>query len=1323
MNSLSELYKAITSETDGKDRALLLIELRTWLNKSCNFDPRSGHELSQNLDSVLLKIRTQRLNNHLPDCNVIQDRLFRILEHVNDALVSIIKNINNKTLREHALVPIYAAREVDSVSIQWLSKQTGRNLREKLAGKPYIKAVRRRSSADTIENRLLKAFVIKLEDLLFKREDLYKALSINCDDELLLILQRWLRTEEAKEIGLWSNIPPNNTLLQHKHYRKIWDAWLWLQRLDDDIQRDTQRINLDLITSIYWSVVSELKQSKQIRIIQQPVSFDYDNYLLSTTFPTLEGYFYPFVDSSLLHGNIKNISLEKKFGFVYSKNKNKDYFFHANDLNKRISLDDFNTGDSVSFILGKNDKGECAKKVEFKQHINPGKFACKFQNNTIEIKIGSQPVFTLTPSDVELALQLNPKPLNELINQIIRTVLRYFGIVLSSPSSTVCPSVLSKKSVIDLFSIRPDFVTDSESDQIRFFPYRLLLQQWKDSQNNIIDIDCAKSNAIKLSENILSCSLYSLFSESLEDDKEFDYFKKQAAMFFSNKIKKHLAVDSLTYLVPDAINEFSLEMIRRSINFNYPNATPLPRSIAAVFDWQDSTAFKKSNIKENDVFIVIDINNKGYSFTPIVCKYNSDLKNKLPDTRGITWERHPSVFIKKYNISNKLEKVITEKHFTKASILLELLGLQGISKEAGQLSFSDDDSNWYDIPEELTNLSHTYSLEYKELLNEICNIPIVKNHPNKKLYLLPLSSVIKRPRNLKDSVYWSGAKHSLVKGGLTLTDWQEGVDAPLWRDHLPELSIEVSQNGRIKPFFLVKDTTVIPLRGKQESIPIDQTFTLRANKSAYYFPLKIGDGKQAAKYHAELKSPAFPLAEDTECSLKMTYTYGSDNPYQLRFVPKYPEKVGFHSVFVQWRSIDTMPPADLSSLPIPSFPKKKKWSDFEKYPKDDGKGYSDLIDWVQRDLSLLININNFLSNNDSSKRIYDDEKFKYRNWRTDKNGKHICWVNYSFGEVFFHENNFEKFVSDAAEVSFDLEKQNGRDGYRALNITLGKTLPKSISNKLKKSMRFPVLTIWNNGHSLSEPDAPNDFRNIVKQGINSALSLRKLDETTTALKEELFFFLSCLHKDTPIEIAELLVKYSKDKQNLRKYHRHIAFAIGSGELDWQKELLRNTLIPIDNEGLTRSMTLEILAIAFWRVEEIIDHLTEDDIKGLLSDLQNTLEFDLDKLKNTTKFYIVSTLCKHLELLLALLRARKSEDENIKVLLSPDNKIIKKLIETVDKAVALVVEKNIQIKSRIDLEINKPDQVHKTPDLLYALKMYLTGDDWANTIEVIGVSDE
>ena len=68
-------------------------------------------------------------------------------------------------------MPIHAVRELDANSFIKLSNRPGRTIREKLAGKPHMQAVRRFQSVDLPENRLLKAFVRHLVELLEFRLD------------------------------------------------------------------------------------------------------------------------------------------------------------------------------------------------------------------------------------------------------------------------------------------------------------------------------------------------------------------------------------------------------------------------------------------------------------------------------------------------------------------------------------------------------------------------------------------------------------------------------------------------------------------------------------------------------------------------------------------------------------------------------------------------------------------------------------------------------------------------------------------------------------------------------------------------------------------------------------------------------------------------------------------------------------------------------------------------------------------------------------------------------------------------------------------------
>ncbi|SVC59540.1 uncharacterized protein METZ01_LOCUS312394, partial [marine metagenome] len=330
--SLEEIYQEIIINGDCAKEVRLLLELRNWLNGVCEFDPRSGQPSPLGKSTLTKQIVKQwSVNNEEP----LKDRLSRIIEHSKESVKSITNRPRQKVLREHSILPVYAVHEVDSSTMHWLSHKSGRNIREKLAGKPYIKAVHRHLSVDTTENRLFKDFSLKLERYLIERVDALEIGSDQSEYELLGSIKKWLQSDDAAEIHLWSNLPPNNTLLQDRSYRKIWDAWLWLQRLDEDLQNDQKRLFSDWQTALFWTIISKLKQMNQIRFVEQPIFFDYGNFQIEPQIET-KGIIYSKKDSK----QIQNISCSIKRDKIVLKNGKKVISIVSkwNDQNRKITI-------------------------------------------------------------------------------------------------------------------------------------------------------------------------------------------------------------------------------------------------------------------------------------------------------------------------------------------------------------------------------------------------------------------------------------------------------------------------------------------------------------------------------------------------------------------------------------------------------------------------------------------------------------------------------------------------------------------------------------------------------------------------------------------------------------------------------------------------------------------------------------------------------------------------------------------------------------------------------------------------------------------------
>lgn len=576
INSIESLYKALNDRDEIKTKALLMLMLRSWLTEVSSFDPVSGHALDTGIVDFMDVVAKSTQDKALE--NETKDRIYRIVSHTKEAVLAIMEYTRDKILREHAMLPIHAAREVDSNSVQWLSRQPGRTLREKLSGKPYIKAVRRRSSVDTAENRLLKAFLFRLEQILIERQNALDVTTNDTCEELLVSLQRWFRSDETSEIGAWGNLPPNNTLLQDKRYRKVWDGWLWLQGIDVNITDDSKRIYHDALCVIYWETLSLLNHTGRFRTVQQPVGSDYDNFAIAPELP-IRGYLFPDCDSKI-QGKIKKINYEKKFGFLTSENGS-DLFFHKSNLSIKLDFNSLNIGDEVSFVPGSNKQGECADDITLTTGIIPINFT--LQGDTWDILIGGNKFslqidcgFLSIQQDqgTKKKLELKPTALKE-VPKTIFSLVTHSPFEHSEPEKNQIDLIQMDSSVIDLCSIRPKFTNNTGSQAL--LPFRLLQQHWPLNVNGGLVIDCGYAKAIALHPDIETVSMRRIFSHN---STLSDAVKSSASMFFIKKLSEYIPTERLTYLVPDWGNDFDLEGVRKASIFilksrhRFPEVSP-----------------------------------------------------------------------------------------------------------------------------------------------------------------------------------------------------------------------------------------------------------------------------------------------------------------------------------------------------------------------------------------------------------------------------------------------------------------------------------------------------------------------------------------------------------------------------------------------------------------------------------------------------------------------------------------------------------------------------------------------------------------------------
>lgn len=534
---------------------------------------------------------------------------------------------------------------------------------------------------------------------------------------------------------------------------------------------------------------------------------------------------------------------------------------------------------------------------------------------------------------------------------------------------------------------------------------------------------------------------------------------------------------------------------------------------------------------------------------------------------------------------------------------------------------------------------------------------------------------------------------SPVAGGIHLHSLQERAgNIPLWRDRIPELSIKVMKDGRYQRFPLVsRDTTVKPIRGMSVTISVDEDFTLPSGRPYYQFPLFQGENADELGFSARLDSPAFPLQIDVVCRLNLTFEYGADEPYKLTFCSL---DNSFPPVRATWlRTEDVV----VTDAPAPDYPAAVSWNELRSVPKLNDEGTSDLLDWT---------LNSILEMFRTTGRITS-------HWRVDKKGGHYTFARCSeTTDVFLHENNFvEGFSSEhfgvGDETSFGIRERLGKYyGVRIADVGF-KDTPELLTTHIRKRLYFPVIQVWRDGRSISDSTCPTVFADSMRQNIEYLSSLVQDDQVPLSVQREALFLIACMHKDMPSECVNR-IRQEVESGDVRDLQA-IGFALGDMTQDWQHDVLTNLVAhPRDN-------VLRVLAYAIWRERHFVEQFTFSELQAILTSLTTVLS----RVAVVPNWF--HSAVQPLELLLGLLRTRSSEDPEIALLLQPHQRITKELAKQVDRVADLFAETNVSLFSRVQINLKKPEE-DSTPDLLYALRLYLTGDDGANAIHITSVTD-
>jgi len=1230
LSTFAQFYRAL-HEKDVK--AQLVDYLQNAFLSKVDIEPVTGEPSIAALSHIATSTKLQS-----------QDKFIQLLSYCDAALKSVINHPRYKVVREHGFVPIYKAQQLDSRSVQWLSRQPGNNIRQKLSANPHVLALTRRDSLDTLENRFVHHIIQYLDYLLVTKRE---SGGLNdAEDWLAQELDSWCSKEEVKEIKTWQAIPPNNVLLEDKSYQKIWRVGNKLNRLDDEISHIYNNLEVSFSHRLWLEIIAHMQSVKGIHLIE-----------------------------SMLSSDVADLTYKNAYDSVVHEDKNLEArgIYSLNEM-KHVDV-------SVTYHF---QKSEIVLVAHYKQKKY---YTISISSNDVAVrneKYHQILSYSLLNSNVQvMAVQIVQAWLGE------SRAPRSFKMLSSDIFATI--DLSGSRPAVRLSPSKPNSEHQFNNSELKSsLSLRLLTQKIGD--NKAIDLSLA--TAIDLDQDSKLLTYASIYD-------------KDNASLIADLIAKSIKTPKVHYLLSDHISDFDSKVVRREFNRIFQSATPLPKSIAAAFSLKAKT---NNLITKGELLVVLEHGTDGLYATPVVAQKNE---------REAYWERHPSFKLNSKG-TNDLVHLALKDEYPKAvvDVLCSVFSYAELIKRNGKPAIKYK-GNWFILNESNRNKIVGKNVEVsKNILFQLLKVHGIKDYSSLNIIALGPSIQGKdfHPKqwhkNL-DITCGSQALYELISANM---------NSVYWRDHLPKLLTRLPFDGKEVELVFVDDkTTIEPKRGKRVALDIKSKFTIPAGEKNITLPIFQGQGKDIKRFSLTLDHSAFPLKNDVHCILDLGYTYGDEEPYQLIFRP-IDDNAPFNQALAKWSNWAM---TQEQKLVCPQYPKVQTVMALAKFTSQ-GKKETDVLEWSERVFNDIDDYRSFFVTRESSKRISIKLSEYNYSYSYDYQKVHL-----ECGEVAIKMDQFEDGLFDKQpdEISGRLVK-NHHVGYKLEAITSIGNLPKSEIESIASRWRFPILTLFDQERSMRDDDFPRELQE--KAGIALKKAVELLDsEIPTRIEQELKQFISYFHCNVPENIANKWIEDTKCKINLRNSKSNISYALGGCSTDWQQNLLNSILMPIDDNGDTQAVSLEILGTAVWRSKSLVYQLTNKQIDTLVNRLSHFITHEELNIKINDKHFKWNSLLRRLELAFALLRLRASDKQSIAHSMEVGSANSDKLLNAIQimnkkrgSVLFDVMQRDNKVMCRVHLSnINKPESFNKTPDILYALNMYLSGDDGANSITISEISSE
>ena len=872
LGEMREIEQLATSEVPSYEGAWWIM-LQT-AESICNFasrrDPINNAFLSEFWIEAAIEVDT--LLESESERPFPYDDLMQMLSFCGDQLQNIIESPRHNIVKVDKMVRPHRVQNTGSKTMNWLGKQPGKTIKEKLAGKEKMLTQVNEYSFDIRENQvammLYRQLMRRVSDRVnygvnLNGYDLVESIQL---DQFKKI-KKQLRNSPLAEVKPQNHSQANNALLSDKNYSIVWRAYMDMAKFDKRLADNWNKALSMYVKAIFLSINAELLSYKDVYAIEERMKLNETK--LAATYVIGYHWKIPYVVNVELEDNAICVRM---YDAPYNNSKASD-----SEMNLKLK------------IVENLDKNALAQK-----HGMP---------IVVKVEEGKE--------KAEVSIHADLSGIRNIISFLVNKIFPFAGIE---------PEKCEEDTQYIEGSVAFDIVADGDSIGV------------EGHDNQVVDCFYAKKSVSYTDSNGITTSYpgrdkcihyrageqVSICDAILTQNNEG---LKAALSDISKKIIQSND-DYFFYLVPDALEEILQKNLKQTVRSSFARTFPVWRSVAAITYW---LSVEDADFYADDVFAYIDL--VGSAATAGMLTIHEE--KFLDDYACSHFPPMPQSELGESITETAFCEKYIELYADSRGIEFPEEAIDGLLKSGAvkNLILGDSYANYF-VEEEKE--PHLYQLEYDQNVLSDCIEDWIKNakrfwksvrnrfdnnhSPN---HLLLLSDVVisafvqlEREKDFyeildgEDVGIYQCSESQILSGALVFKQ-RLNEHLPTWTEYLPKLSLEVIKDGDYAQLELIGDDVSFDVMGDDNEHKVEEKLILKAGEKEFSFPLVKQDiSRKATMIDAYITDKSFPLDHDVVVSLLVRYRYGFDNSYELTLKPLDSKETSFKEIVVEWANTE-----------------------------------------------------------------------------------------------------------------------------------------------------------------------------------------------------------------------------------------------------------------------------------------------------------------------------------------------------------------------------------------------------------------------------------